>query len=218
MAVKTDRKKGLLRSWRALRKKIERRLAEFRRKGETAGEEELFAELAFCLFTPQSKARSCWRAVEDLSARGLLLCGDEQRIAARLNCVRFRNHKAAYLVEARRLFSRTGRLSVRKTIGGFGNAFESREWLVDNVRGMGYKEASHFLRNIGFGGDIAILDRHILKNLQLLGVIPAIPQSLTEKTYRDIEGRMRGFSRTSGIPLSHLDLLLWCRETGEIFK
>ena len=84
--------------------------------------------------------------------------------------------------------------------------------------GIGYKEASHFLRNIGYGEDIAILDRHILKNLKLLNVISDIPASLSKKQYLLIEKKMKQFSKKINISLSHLDLLLWYREAGEVFK
>jgi N-glycosylase/DNA lyase len=95
---------------------------------------------------------------------------------------------------------------------------ECREWLVNNLTGLGYKEASHFLRNIGFGENIAILDRHILRNLCLLGVIPEIPEALSRAKYLRIEEKMSGFAAKIAIPLLHLDLLLWYKETGEIFK
>ena len=96
--------------------------------------------------------------------------------------------------------------------------FALRGWLVENVKGYGMKEASHFLRNIGLGDDIAILDRHILKHLVKNNVIPEVPKSLTEKKYMEIENRMRAFSKEIGIPFAHLDLLWWSEETGEIFK
>jgi len=83
---------------------------------------------------------------------------------------------------------------------------------------MGYKEASHFLRNIGFGENLAILDRHILRNLHRLHVLNEIPKYLTAKKYLAIEGKMRQFADDVKIQMSHLDLLLWYRETGGIFK
>ena len=90
--------------------------------------------------------------------------------------------------------------------------------VVANIKGLGYKEASHFLRNIGLGGDLAILDRHILKNLALLGVIDEVPASPSKKMYLEIEKKMIDFSREAKIPMSHLDLLLWYKEAGEVFK
>ena len=41
------------------------------------------------------------------------------------------------------------------------NEFEKREWVVKNVKGLRYKEDSHFLRNIDYK-NIAIIDFHIL--------------------------------------------------------
>lgn len=55
---------------------------------------------------------------------------------------------------------------------------------------MSYKEASHFLRNVGFGEDVAILDRHILRNLERLAVIDEIPKTLSPKLYLEIEDRL----------------------------
>jgi len=84
---------------------------------------------------------------------------------------------------------------------------------------VGFRDqASHFLRNMGFGENIAILDRHILKNLMLLGVIEEIPHSLSKKRYLDIERRMRIFASKIGVRMSHLDLVLWYKEVGEVFK
>ncbi len=90
--------------------------------------------------------------------------------------------------------------------------------LVRNIKGFGYKEASHFLRNIGMGKDIAILDRHILKNLKRYGAIKKIPSHMSTRQYLDIEDKARRFARKIRIPLDELDLLFWSRETGEIFK
>ncbi len=107
---------------------------------------------------------------------------------------------------------------LKERLDGFRDPLEAREWLVANILGLGYKEASHFLRNIGRGEEIAILDRHILKNLHRHGVIEKVPDSLSKKEYMRIEGLMKGFSKRTGIPLAHLDLLFWSMETGEIFK
>ncbi|MFH0711139.1 MAG: DNA lyase, partial [Candidatus Aenigmatarchaeota archaeon] len=96
--------------------------------------------------------------------------------------------------------------------------FELRRWLIKNVDGFGMKEASHFMRNVGRGQNIAILDRHVLRNLQKYGVIEKIPDVLTEKRYVEIEDEMRDFAKTSRIPLADLDLLFWSKETGFIFK
>lgn len=196
---------------------IVKRIKEFRKIWSQADNEELFIELSFCLFTPQSGARQCWKAVNRLLDRNLLFHGTAEEIAEEINIVRFRNNKSRYLVEARDKFTSEGSC-IRGCLEKNMEQVAKREWLVKNVKGMGYKEASHFLRNIGIGNDLAILDRHILKNMVLLGIIDEIPGSITGKVYLMLEDKLRNYSKESGIPLEHLDFVLWYKEAGEIFK
>jgi N-glycosylase/DNA lyase len=205
-------------NWRRLKPGIYRRLNDFKNIWVNGTDDDIFAELVFCLFTPQSKAKSCWASVNILLDKKLLLKGTKSEIAAELNRVRFRNNKAGYTVLARKQFTRNGKISIKPLISDFKDVFEAREWLVKNIKGLGYKEASHFLRNIGFGDKITILDRHILKNLKYCGVIKQIPATITKSIYLEIEKKMIDYSKKIKIPLSHLDLLFWCNETGEIFK
>jgi N-glycosylase/DNA lyase len=197
---------------------IQRRLDGFKQIWQSGTEFDIYSELAFCIMTPQSKAKSCWSTVEKLVDNELLLDGGEEQLANELNCVRFRNTKAKNLIKTRELFLINDQISIRSRLQEFNNAFDTREWLVQNVRGMGYKEASHFLRNIGLGENMAILDRHILRNLSKFGVIDTIPTSLSRKKYLEIEKKMAKFANKIRIPLENLDLLLWYKETGEIFK
>ena len=200
------------------KREILRRLEEFKELWVKGRDEEIFEELAFCIFTPQSKARVCCNAINRLKETGLLLRGSDKEIIDRINDVRFKNKKAAYLVKARNFFTKNRKICIKSIISQFKDIYECREWLVNNITGLGYKEASHFLRNIGFGEDVAILDRHILKNLKNLKVIHEIPEALSRAQYLDIEKRMAAFSKQVHIPLSHLDLILWYKETGEILK
>ncbi len=80
------------------------------------------------------------------------------------------------------------------------------------------KEASHFLRNIGLGDNLAILDRHILKNLVILGVIKEIPKTISAKKYEEIENLLLVFSDYCKIKPFYLDFILWHREANDIFK
>jgi len=198
--------------------RIKERLAEFKRVWEDGDEDDIFSELIFCILTPQSKAKSCWNAVKKLLDKNLLLKGESNNITKELTGVRFQYKKAEYIIEARKTFTINGRISIRPRIKEFNENRVVREWLVKNVRGFGFKEASHFLRNIGLGKDMAILDRHILKNLNILGLIDEVPRTLSRKRYFDIEKRLKEFANNVKIPMSHLDLVMWYKETGEIFK
>ena len=209
---------GLKRFWKNIRPLIEQREKHFDNVWKKAGDEEIFAELAFCLFTPQSKAVSCWDAVNVLAGKNMLFKASDKEIAKEINKVRFRNNKAGYLVEARKLFTVKGAVKIKEKLSSFENIYELREWLVKNVRGIGYKEAGHFLRNIGIGKELAILDRYILKNLKMLGAVEETPETLTKKAYLETERKMQFFCKKAGIPMAHMDMLLWCKESGGIFK
>lgn len=208
--------KEILALYKKIKPEITKRISEFRKIWKDADNDALFTELSFCLFTPQSSARQCWKAVNILLDKDLLFEGGWEDIAAEINIVRFRNNKAKYLVEARgRFLCGEG---IRECLDLNSGSKDKREWLVRNVKGMGYKEASHFLRNIGLGQELAILDRHILKNMKLLGVIEKIPDSITGKVYLDLENKLEAYSKDAGIPMEHLDFVLWYREAGEVFK
>ena len=200
------------------REEIRLRLNEFKKIWMAGTKEEIFTELVFCILTPQANGKSCWSAVENMIKKGVLFTGDRGQIVKELSRARFIHKKSAYIVEARKKFLLNSKVSLRSIISQIGDGYEAREWIVQNVKGLGYKEASHFLRNIGFEQNLAILDRHILKNLKSIGLIEKIPDSLSKRRYFEIEKRMMEFSKAVQIPMSHLDLVMWYKETGEIFK
>lgn len=219
VGVKHEALEDLKRLHRQLKGQIAARLREFKAIWKYGSEEDIFYELVFCLLTPQSKARSCHSAVCNMIEEDLMRKSTQTRIARALRGkTRFHNTKAQNIVLARNIFTKKGKILIKKKISEFQDSMLAREWLVKNIKGMGYKEASHFLRNIGFIDDLAILDRHILKNLAMLGVIEEVPASLSRIRYLDIEVKMKEFAENIKIPMSHLDLLLWYMETKEIFK
>ncbi len=202
------------------RMEIEKRLLEFKDIWRTGSDERLFFELSFCLCTPQSSALSCDKAVRELRDRGMLVDGSREAISEVLDAhgVRFPENKARWIAKARERFIAAGPSLRAQLEENAGDPFKLRNWLQQEVLGLGLKEASHYARNIGLGEDLAILDRHILGNLVRLGVIDVVPKSLTRNRYLEIEVKMRDFCRSVGIPMGHMDLLLWARQTGFVFK
>ncbi len=215
--VKKDKIRKLKCLYKLKRNKISKRLKEFNliwKKGDNT----IFGELCYCVLTPQSKAEVCAGIIDKLAKSGLLFTGTEKELLPYIKKVRFYKNKTKYIIEARSFFQKNkGKIIIKNTLKNKG-VLEMREWLVKNIKGIGYKEASHFLRNLGFGEDIAILDVHILKKLKEFSIIKRLPKSLTKKQYLEIEDKLRGFSKKIGIPMSSLDLLLWDMETGRIFK
>lgn len=207
-----------------LKEKYLLRQAEILKKLEEFGDVDkasdaaLFSEIAFCISAANSSADAAGRAQSELTESGFLFSDDDEAIAKIMlkSHVRFHTKKAKYLIETRKRLFDSGELKKRLERGD--SAHSIREYLVKEAYGIGYKEAAHYLRNIGKGEDLAILDRHIFKNLHSLGVLKRKPKTLTPKRYLAIERRLRKFSKEVGIPLSHLDLLFWSEETGRIFK
>ena len=197
---------GLKIHYKSLKKEIKQRLRQF----SALPASDYFYELCFCLLTPQSNAQKCWQAVEKL--KKCRFQGNRIELCLRQN-TRFYRNKAGYIKEAMKKWA-----EIKKKIEETKNPVLLRDWLVKNAKGLGYKEASHFLRNIGRSyNKIAILDRHILRNLKRYGVVKEIP-NLNKKNYLLIEKKMIAFSRKISIPLDELDLLLWAKETGNVFK
>lgn len=216
--LKLKNTEELVSFWKSVKKELQQRIDHFDSIKSNACDKEIFAELAFCIFTPQSKAISCWNAVKILNEKNILYNGTAIEIAKNITGVRFHNNKSKYLVQARNLFTINKSIQIKKKLNSFKNTIELREYLIDNIKGFGYKEAGHFLRNIGMGETLAILDRHILKNLYYFKAIEEIPQTITEKKYIEIEKQMNKFCKKIKIPMLHMDLLLWCMQTGGIFK
>jgi len=179
------------------KKEIKNRLKVFSKvKGN-----DIFYELCFCLLTPQSNAKKCDKAVKLLKEKDFLHRQINPNNVLK-KYTRFHNNKSKYLLDLKKKYP---------------NIEFERDYLVKNIKGLGLKEASHFLRNIGHK-NLAILDRHILKNLKKYNAIKEIPKSLTPKKYYEIENKFKQFAKKVKIPMDELDLLFWSIETGEVFK
>ncbi|HEY6011594.1 MAG TPA: N-glycosylase/DNA lyase [Nitrospirota bacterium] len=208
----------LRKDYRAKRPAIVKRLAEFRAVYEK-GDRAIFEELCYCILTAGSSAKMGMRTVAAL--RDLLRSGSEQELQQRAKAhrVRFWRLRPSYIVHTREYLDDACGLKLRKLIGSFECPVARRDFFAKNkgIKGLGYKEASHFLRNIGFPG-YAILDKHILNSLREMGVISPRMRSTTRAGYLAIEQKLKQFAEELGIDMDHLDLLLWSRKTGEILK
>ncbi|MFA6467586.1 MAG: DNA lyase [Bacteroidota bacterium] len=193
------------------RSAIRRRLREYRRVPES----KYFYELIYCLMTPQSSAVNAAKAQQSFEAADFFHAAvdPEPLLFQPGYYIRFHRTKAKRILEMRENYPAILAITTSAL-----SAVAKREWLVKNVKGLSYKEATHFLRNIGKNDGLTILDRHILKNLKYFGVIRMIPQTLTMRRYHQIEKRFLRFADEIGITVDELDLLFWSSETGEILK
>ncbi len=203
---------------RARRDEIRARLAEFDEVWRAASDERLWEELVFCIFTAGASARMGLRSVE--AVRELLARGTHEELAGALQSKhRYPRARSGYIVVTREYLEGDCRMRLRERLEGFSDPIARRDWLARErgIKGLGYKESSHFLRNVGLRG-YAILDKHILRCLAEIGVIESPQPPTTRARYLATEERLRGFARDVRIDFDELDLVLWSMKTGEILK
>lgn len=186
---------------------VEKRIKEFESIDNC---DEIFKELCFCLMTANFNAEKCIY-IQNKIGSGFFDMGKEKLLQSLKSCGhRFPNKRTEYILEARKM-----KKDVCKNIKDL-DEFSLRKWLVENIKGLGYKEASHFLRNIGYK-NIAIVDFHIVDILERNNLIEK-PKTMTKKRYLEIEDVLRDISKKVSLSLSELDLYLWYLETGKILK
>ena len=189
---------------------VEKRISEFKklRKGTSR---EIFKELCFCILCANYSAERSIKIQKEIDDGFLTLPSSQLVEKLKEMGHRFPKTRASYIISARKHSD-----SIKSIVESYKDPKELREWLIKNIRGIGLKEASHFLRNIGYT-ELAILDFHILDLLARHGIIKK-PKTLTKSRYLRIEDKLREISKRVGLNMAELDLYLWYIETGKILK
>lgn len=207
--------KKLLQSIRNLKKSevknlVDARLREFKEIGNGSSN-EIFEELCFCILTANFNAERSMKIQMEIGDGFLTISKSD--LARKLKELghRFPNTRARYIVDARK-----HKNSLKDIVKTFNDDNNLREWLVKNVKGIAYKEASHFLRNIGYT-NFAIIDFHIIDVLTKHKIIEK-PKVVTKRKYLEIEDLLGKITGKSNVTLAELDLYLWYMETGKILK
>lgn len=196
---------------------IQQRMSEFE-EVYRQDDEAIFIELCFCIFTAGASARMGLRCIEAI--KDIVLTGTAAEIEARIaNKHLYPKARAEYIAHTRDYLQREWELQIKKLIESFPDRMALRDFFATNkgIKGLGYKESSHFLRNIGFKG-YAILDKHVLRSLHEFGVIDSPKPPANRKRYLEVEAMMKEFAEEINIDFDDLDLLLWSSKTGEILK
>jgi N-glycosylase/DNA lyase len=194
-----------------LKKQIDTRIREFESVLSQKDKDQIFNELCFCILTANFKAEKSIQIQNKLQNEFSTL--KENKLAIKLKQLghRFPNMRAKFIIEARK--------NKQKLIEILSlNELDARDWLVENIKGLGMKESSHFLRNIGFK-NIAIVDFHIIDLLVKENLIQKPKsKSLTKKQYLEIEQVLKQLVIKANLNLAELDLYLWYIETGKVLK
>jgi len=191
---------------------VEERIKEFEKVNKKSNK-EWFSELCFCLLTANTSAELGLRIQKELGYKGFTEFKTEEKLAERLKNVKYRfyNRRAHFIALANNF------KNIKEIISKIKDKNEKREWLVENIKGIGYKESSHFLRNVGHF-DYAILDKHILRVLEDNKLIKEIPKTINKKNYLMFEKILEKLSKKINMSQGEMDLYLWYGKTGKILK
>lgn len=205
------------------REEIEERIKQFENLKDS-DEERWFLELTFVILSSQSKAKEAWKAATKLEELDLLLKGNKdeiEEVIAKFD-ISYENSKAEYIVEARKNLSQPTLKDPEKGLKLKASIPEERSkargWLVDTVPGISWKGASHFLRNIGYSFNFGIASTHTLNVLSELGSIESVKPPGSEKDYLEFEEEIKKLAEEIDVSPGTLDLVLWSKKTGEVFK
>ncbi len=214
--------KALLKKSLSVRRgEIRTKLREFQKVIKRGDDRELFEELAFCIFTAGASAKMGLKSVE--AVRPVLFSAKTEKQFSKLivknGAHRFPNERARYLLHTRNHIAEVHGLKMKKLIMSFKDPMERRDFFATNkdIKGIGFKEASHFLRNIGFSG-YAILDKHIMNCLFELKIVDDPKPPVNGKRYVEIENKLKQYAKRNGFDIDEIDLLLWSEKTGVILK
>jgi len=188
---------------------IDNRIKEFKKINRSSND-VLFNEMCFCILTANYNAEETIKIQNEI---GNSFCEEsKENLCTKLKEYghRFPNARADYILCSRMYKNKLDHI-INNT-----NQKPLREWLVKNIKGLGLKEASHFLRNIGFD-DYAIIDFHIIDLLVKYNIIQK-SKNLTKKKYLEIEETLQNIAEKTNLTLAELDLYLWYMETGKILK
>jgi len=200
------------------RTEIRRRLAEFENIWKKGTDADLWEEMVFCFFTGGCSAKMGIRSLN--AVRPILAKGTQLELARALTGVhRYPNARSRYIAASRDFLSGHCNMNLRNKLRSFSCSFERRDWLVreKGIKGLGYKEASHFLRNIGFTG-YAILDKHVLRCMYELKLIEEPEPPGARSKYLRVEEKLKELAKIAKIDFDEMDLVLWSMKTGEILK
>jgi N-glycosylase/DNA lyase len=173
--------------------------------------DKIFGELCFCIMTANCSAEKCIEVQAKIGVGFQNLAEEDLSQKLKMYGYRFPNIRARYIVKAREY-----QKELIAKINKNNNLKELREWVVKNIKGIGYKEASHFLRNIGYIG-FAIIDFHVIDLLVKFNLIEK-PKTLTKTKYLEIEALLSKIAEKLNLNLGELDLFMWYLETGKVLK
>jgi N-glycosylase/DNA lyase len=172
---------------------------------------DIFSEACFCILTANSSATLGIKIQKEIGIEGFRTLSYEVLFSK----IRSMGHRFASQ-RAERIVLLREKEDLLNEVAKYENGKEARELLVKNIKGYGYKEASHFLRNIGFK-DVAIIDRHISRYLFERGLVKP-RKTITKKVYLECEEALEKICEELNLNQAELDLYIFYIKTKKVLK
>ena len=172
---------------------------------------DIFSEACFCILTANSSAVMGIKIQKEVGIKGF----KEYPFEKLFEIIRKKGHRFA-AQRAERIIRLRDQEDFLLEIAKEKNGKKAREKLVKAIYGYGYKEASHFLRNIGFD-DVAIIDRHISRFLFEKDLVKP-RKTITKKVYLECEEALEKIAADMDLTQAELDLYIFYIKTGKVLK
>lgn len=186
-------------------------------------EEKLWEELVCCVLSSQVKFELSQAVTQNLKRNGLLdleVFDDsyEDKLGKYLRSpvmvdgrsvkYRFPNTKAKQIAAARENIYVCG-TGLQEMLDKYSKSADLRAALVKLVPGLGMKQASMYLRNVSNSFELAVIDSHVLKYMNVIDLIKKIPSSISKVRYLTKENILTKYTRKFGYPVGCVDYAIW---------
>jgi N-glycosylase/DNA lyase len=189
---------------------VDKRMKEFSSfKKKT--DKEIFKEMCFCLMTANFNAQRAIMIQQEIDEGFITFSHEKLNSELKRLGHRFPNMRAKFIFEARKHLP-----NLKEKLFCERDEKKIRNYLAKEVKGLGLKEASHFLRNVGFR-NLAIIDFHIADILEEHELIKK-PKTMSKKAYEEIELVLEKLCEKTNLCQGELDFYLWHLETGKVLK
>lgn len=186
-------------------------------------ESKLWEELVCCILSSQVKFELSQAVTRNIKRNGLLdlkvfdssyedrlgeILRSPVMIDNRAVKYRFPNTKAKQITVARDNIYGSG-ISLRKILGEYSDPSELRIALVNLVPGLGMKQASMYLRNVSNSFELAVIDVHVLRYMNVLNLVKKIPSTISKTQYLVKENMLTKYAEKFGYPVGCVDYAIW---------
>lgn len=188
-------------------------------------ERRMWWELSCCILSSQVPYALAVAAADEIDKQGLLykgMCSSKSIKADLINTLsrpltvggKYRNYRFPIARAHQLAATHAAVLREASTLNdltkSFTNAAKGRDWLVNYAPGLGPKQASMFLRNVGVSYELAILDRHVLNYMTVLGIYSGKSLSISGlPQYRQYEIALIEHAKGLNCAVGMLDWAIW---------